>query len=219
MFLLPNFRHTVEIAVLNNDNELVPNSIINDFSQTSFFLPCLGVSGHRNLTWESQVGTHIPYVETASDTNNEELPLVYQSDYLGARRLYINSISIDTADYYSCRSQQSGFVVDVLITLTNPYFKLTSPTINYIPVGGRFSFISVQYADNSTGYQNFGAGFSYTLTFTPDDNTQSEILESELRFDFNGNEHSYGDITRLIEQDGVYRINGKSKEVYIKFSQ
>ena len=123
--------------------------------------------------------------------------------------VFLNPLSISAFRYY-CHSDESGFAAEVLITVTNPYFQGISPLVNYLPVGGRFSFITVQYADNSTGYQNLGDGFFFTASFVPADEKQPEvILEIGLTSNFSGNEYSYGAFTRLNEHNGIYHINGK----------
>ena len=219
MYLL--FYITAEVAILNDDNELPPNAIINRFSQNSLLVTCLGVGGHRNLTWEAQDGSLVPQIEDFSAMSGGPLPTVYQSDYFSTKRLHIDYVSSSTAGLYYCRSQQSDFSRHVMITLTNPYWMLTTPLINYLPVGGRFSFVSVQFADNSTGYRNLGAGFSYDATFirvSSEDNKQSQMnLETGLTSSLLGSEYLYRAVTRLNELDGVYQINGNyySDKTYI----
>lgn len=201
--ILITLHTTAEIAILHSDNEISPNAVINYFPQTSLSLTCLGVEGHRSLTWETQDGGPIPH-NTASSSS------VYQTYYVsGAQILSLNLTSSDVVGDYLCRSQQSNFGTTVTIALEDPFWRIPSPSLSYLPVGGEFTFITMQYADNSTGYQNFGAGFLYFVIFIHGNNTQAEIiLESGLTSDFAGNEYNYGAITRISEQDGTYRING-----------
>lgn len=197
-------KFSAEIAILNDDNELTPNSVINVFHQIPFYLECIGITGHSNLTWQTE--ERVPLPTSASDP----LPSVFQSESSDAPQIVLlNPPSISAVRYY-CHSDESGLAAKVLITATNPYFQGISPLVNYLPVGSRFSFIQVQYADNSTGYQNLGDGFSLRMSFVPADEKQpAMILEIGFTSNFPGNVFSYGAFTRLNEHNGIYQINGK----------
>ena len=197
-------KFSAEIAILNDDNELTPNSVINVFHQVPFYFECIGITGHSNLTWQTEEGVLLP--NGASDL----LPSVFQSGSSDAPQIvFLNPPSISAVRYY-CHSDESGLVAEVIITATNPYLQGISPKVNYLPVGGHFSFITVQYADNSTGYQNFGDGFFFNTSFVPANEKQPEmILETRFTSNFTGNEYSYGGFTRLNEHNGIYQINGE----------
>ena len=138
--------------------------------------------------------------------NDESSSSAYQTYVSGTQTLFFN---LTSANEYYCRSQESDFSAAVFIEITDPIWRLISPPLIYLPVGGDFTLISVQYADNSTGYENFGAGFSYVASYSPKDKTQGEIvLDSGLTSNLTGNEYNYGTVTRIREQDGTYQING-----------
>ena len=143
--------------------------------------------------------------------NDESSSSAYQAHVSGTQTLFFNLTSANVVGEYYCRSQESDFSAAVFIETTDPIWQLLSPPLTYLPVGGDFTLISVQYADNSTGFENFGAGFSYIASYSPKDKTQGEIvLDSGLTSNFTGNEYNYGTVTRICEQDGTYQINGAS---------
>lgn len=149
--------------------------------------------------------------------------------------------------YYTCKSQESATSSEVYTTLTNPLWRRTTPTVNYLPIGTLLPVISIQYADFSVGYQNLGSGFSYSLTFEPytcqpdrglalNQNISSDRdslgpdcsnmitqLISGNTADLIGNNITYAIVGQLTDLDGQYQLNGKSTPlselVYTIFEQ
>ena len=70
------------------------------------------------------------------------------------------------AGYYVCRSEESGYEVEVYTMLDNPILELVSPTQHTVPLGVVPTIMS-HYADFSFDYQNNGLGFAFELRFFP----------------------------------------------------
>ena len=166
-----------EIAILNSDMELPVGSVINQFnfgsgSPESFLsLNCLSVRGHPYLEWVSRDVPSLLPDGPISSLSSPNIRIEYFAESDSQQRdtvLTVNPLTQGLTGYYSCQSRQSGVSAgSVYTTFVNPLWLLTTPTLNYIPIGSVLPVVSVLYADFSFGYQNFGLGFSYSLTFEP----------------------------------------------------
>lgn len=220
---------------MNNDEELPPNAVINQFasfglnSEPALSLRCLSVNGHSNLQWMSRgVPSLLPDGPISSMTS-PRVDIDYFPEFDPQQRdvvLLIRPISEVLTGYYSCSSQESGVSAEVYSTLTNPLWQRTTPTVNYLPIGSFLPVISVLYADVSVGYQNLGFGFSYSLTFEPyaalaqngsnESDTLGQLssnrsmLISGSTSNLMGNNITYLITGRLTIFDGQYQLNGKS---------
>lgn len=194
---------------------LSSNAVINIFPTNPFTLICLGTSENRNLLWQSRNVTNlddgeITLIETES---SQDVNVTYDTGSFNIdRRLISISFNVNSfglyAGYYSCMSQQSNSTIEVYTTLTNPLWRLTSPSTVTVPMGVEVT-ITVQYADNSTGYQNMGNGFVYNLRFLPCVATQPNLtLLTGMTDAFDNNlAHSFS--PRLDDGSGEYLWNGK----------
>ena len=157
--------------------ELPVGSVINQFnsgfdsSEPFLSLNCLSVRGHPNLEWVSRDIPNLLPDGPISSLSSPNIRIEYFPESDSQQRdtvLTVDPITQGLTGYYSCRSRQSGVSAEpVYTTFTNPLWLLTTPTLNYIPIGTIFPAVSVLYADVSLGYQNLGSGFSYSLTFEP----------------------------------------------------
>ena len=156
--------------------ELPIGSVINQFNfglnspEPFLSLNCLSVRGHPILEWVSHDIPSLLPDGPISSLLSPNIRVEYFAESDSQQRdtvIIVNPITQGLTGYYSCRSRQSGVSADVYTTFTNPLWMLTTPTLNYIPIGSVLPVVSVLYADFSFGYQNFGTGFSYSLTFEP----------------------------------------------------
>ena len=220
---------------MNDDEELPQNAVINQFAtfghntEPALSLRCLSVNDHSNLQWMSRgVPSLLPDGPISSMTS---LPV--DIDYFPENDpqerdvvLTIRPVSEGLTGYYSCLSQESGVSAEVYSTLTNPLWQLTTPTVNYLPIGSFLPIVSVLYADVSVGYQNLGVGFSYSLAFEPytalTQNGTNEsadtlgqlfsnrsALISGSTSNLMGNNITYLITGQLSVFDGRYQLNGK----------
>lgn len=161
------------MVILNNDQELLPNAVINIFS-TLFLtdvqflsLICFSIPGHGELQWETRDVQRFPNILDSNTVNtNDDLSIEYFGEDRRESPLLLQPISEDIVGFYTCKSTQSGYEATVYTTFQNPYFTFTSPTEYEVPLGVRVE-ISAQYADFSNGLMNIGQGYRYTLTFLP----------------------------------------------------
>lgn len=208
--------------------------MINQFStfglntEPGLSLRCLSVNGHSNLQWMSRgVPSLLPDGPISSMTSLH-VDIGYFPEFDQQQRdvvLTIRPISEVLTGYYSCSSQESGVSAEVYSTLTNPLWQRTTPTVNYLPIGSFLPVISVLYADFSVGYQNLGAGFSYSLAFesytalTQNSSNENDTLGqlfnnrstliSGSTSNLIGNNVTYLITGQLSVFDGRYQLNGK----------
>ena len=160
------------MAILKNDIELKPDSIINNFtdpfsSLQQLSLRCVGTQGHGELQWETRNVERFPDIlDDNTVGSNEELSIEYLSVDKRDTVLTLQTIALDTLGDYMCRSLQSGYTTGLYTTLQDPYFMLTSLVQhNYsVPLGASVTF-SVEYAYSSNGSHNYGSGYERRLQF------------------------------------------------------
>ena len=221
--------------------ELPAGAIINLFnfgldSREQFLsLNCLSVRGHPNLEWVSRDVSSLFPDGPISSLSSPNIRVEYFAESDSQQRdtvLLVGPITQGLTGYYSCQSRQSGVSAEVYTTFTNPLWQLTSPTLNYIPIGSFLPVVSARYADFSLGYQNLGLGFSYSLTFEPYfsesdmmlNQTNGSWSDSQQQFTSNrvtlisgrtgsltGNNLTYLITGELGRFDGQYQLNGNEQ--------
>ena len=233
--------YVAEVAILNSDMELPVGSIINQFNfghdnpEPLLSLNCLSVRGHPNLEWVSRDIPSLLPDGPISSLSSPNIRIEYFAESDSQQRdtvLTVNPITQGLTGYYSCRSRQSGISAEVYTTFTNPLWLLTTPTLNYIPIGSVLPVVSVLYADFSFGYQNLGSGFSYSLTFepymmlAPNRNNGSDsqqqftsnrvTLISGRTMTLTGNNLTHLITGELGRFDGRYQLNGNDSVILIQ---
>ena len=202
---------------------------------------CLSINGHANLQWLSRDVTGLIPDGPISSQSSPFINITYFPESDSQQRdvvLTVTPIMEPLTGYYSCQSQQSGLVASVFTTRLNPLWMLASPSENYLPVGSYLPVVFLQYADISNGYQNLGSGFSYSLTFHPNTPQRDEpmyqngtrvgqsmqpssgsqvTLISGRTSDLIGNNITYMIVGQLSRFDGRYQLNGKSKNVFVRY--
>ena len=204
------------MALLNDDRELVPNAVINTYrmhlhtNQSTLNLRCIGTNGNGRLQWftrEVEVlpptisSTNIPTIEglnvTFFDRMQRDTNLVYQP------------VNVQSTGYYTCRSEESGYTVEVYTTLIDPLWELSVQTASVIefPIGAVVT-ITARYADSSSGYINSGDGFQYVLMFLPHiENMPDEMLASGNSSQYS-NQLTYS-FSAAVGGSGLYLLNGE----------
>ena len=224
--------------------ELPAGAVINLFNfgldglEPFLALNCLSVRGHSNLEWVSRdVASLFPDGQISS-LSSPNIRIEYFAESDSQQRdtvLLVDPITQGLTGYYSCRSRQSGVSAEVYTTFTDPLWQLTTPALNYIPIGSFLPVVSVRYADFSLGYQNFGLGFSYSLSFEPYSSGSDMMLalnqtngswsDSQQQFTSNrvtlisgrtgsltGNNLTYLITGELGRHDGRYQLNGNDSK-------
>ena len=208
------------VSVITNDEEVLPNAVINTASSlTRLSLICLSTMGNRDLYWEAN---NIPNLNdgeiTIEETTNFapfDVNYVLDTDLLFLDRSFITLSSDPTyqgvivTGSLSCKSRESNVSSsDVYLTTTNPLWEVLSPVMDTVPMGAQVS-LTLQYGDNSNGYQNQGLGFMYTLIFIPCVATQPDVtlLVGNSREFSNILEFSFR--ARLNDDSGEYVWNGE----------
>jgi len=210
------FTSTAPVAILNNDKEVIPDAIINSYStffltnQTVLELRCIATSGNGRLQWLTRDVEILPQLITSStipaiqglevafwDSMDRDTTLIYQP------------VSNQSTGYYTCRSDESGYGVQVYTTLINPLWEVLVPTDRTIefPIGAVVTF-TARHADSSSGDVNTGSGFFYILMFLPCVETlpDEELLSGITNRYSNRFTYSFRAAT---DDSGLYQLNGK----------
>ena len=207
---------TAPVAMLNDDRELVPNAVINTYrmylptNQSTLNLRCIGTNGNGRLQWYTRevetlpqmiTSTNIPAVEglniTFLDRMQRDTNLVYQP------------VNAQNTGYYTCRSEESGYLVEVYTTLIDPLWELLVPTVETIelPIGAVVT-ITARYADTSSGYINSGRGFFYVLMFLPCVETMPDVVLASGITSQYSNQFTYS-FRAAVGGSGLYQLNGE----------
>ena len=210
------YTSTAPVALLNNDKELIPDAIINYFStflptnQTILDLRCVATDGNGGLQWLTRDVDTLPQLITSSTIPAiQGLEVSYWDSMDRDTTLAYQPVSDQSTGYYTCRSDESGYGVQVYTTLINPLWELLTPAVRMIefPIGAVVTF-TVRHADSSSGDQNAGPGFSYVLTFLPCVETlPDEELVSGLTGQYS-NRFTYS-FRASTDDSGSYQLNGK----------
>ncbi len=214
MFLLGSLSILNDIGI-----SVIPaNAVINFFDSnpsSPFHIRCLGTIGNRDMQWESR---------NVSVLNDGEITFQEASEIQGLHVQYITNLTtfffnrstivlfIPTfqpsfTGYYACRSRESNKSVEVYLTSSNPLWQLTSSLEMVVPMGAYVN-LTLQYADNSVGFRNYGNGFVYTLHFIPCVATLPDVLLQNGSIDIFSNLLTYSFRARLLDDSGEFRWNG-----------
>ena len=207
------------VSILNNDREIFPSmAVINYFpiymntDNPVLAINCLSTAENPLLQWESMNVSSLSDGEITQEAADEinALNVTYFSSISANQRLIsllIHPFGEQFTGYYFCRSQQSNISRKVFTTLTNPLWELISPRNVTLPMGAEVSIV-IRYGDSSSGYENRGSGFLYSLIFLPCVATQPDEV---LLFGFSNrfsNEIVYTFRARIDVDSGEYRWNG-----------
>ena len=203
------------VAITNNGKELQPGAVISAFStfftsnQPILSLRCFSLSGHGQLQWRAREVESLPDLQVLSSETAEAVNISYSSN--PERRDVVithHPFGSQGTGYYVCRSEESGYEVEVYTTLDNPIWELVSPTQYTVPLGAVTTIMS-HYADFSFGYQNNGLGFTFELRFIPLLESLPVVVLTSGVTDMFSTQFSYS-FPAGFENEGVYQLSGKT---------
>ena len=203
------------VALLNDDRELVPNAVINTYrmylptNESTLNLRCIGTNGNGRLQWFTREVEALPQIITSTNTPAiEGLNVTFLDRMQRDTNLVYRPVNVQSTGYYTCRSGESGYTVEVYTTVIDPLWELLVPTASAIefPIGAVVT-IAARYADSSSGYINSGRGFSYMLLFLPCIETMpDEMLASGISSPYS-NQFTYS-FRAAVGGSGLYQLNG-----------
>lgn len=168
-------------------------------------LRCVSVDGHGDLQWQT---TGVAALPSALDNSLdiEGIEIIYNGDRDVS--LVLHPFTEVFTGTFTCASQESGFVSDVIATLTNPYWQVVTPSVYEEPIGVELTIMAI-YGDFSFGYINVGQGFLYELKFVPCVETLPDEVLASGQTNNSSNQLMYSFIASF-DRAGDYQLTGKS---------